>query len=54
MLFSCVHNYVSFGELDRSLQAAILYAGYKIGDSGAATGLLDADGLSRLLADSKT
>ncbi len=49
-LFSCfVHSYARSGDPYASLRRAVLYAGYKIGEEGAAEGLLDEAGLESLL-----
>lgn len=48
-LFSAfLHEYVSSGDPYLAARKAVLYAGYKIGEKGAAEGLLDRDGLERL------
>lgn len=50
---SFLHGYLTLGDAERSMQAAILYAGHKIGESGAAQGLLDVAGFDRLVASHK-
>ena len=50
---SFLHGYLISGDADRSMQAAIIYAGYKMGESGAAQGLLVVEGFDRLLASRK-
>ncbi|MAU13047.1 MAG: carbohydrate kinase family protein [Anaerolineaceae bacterium] len=50
---SFLHGYLTSGDAERSMQAATLYAGHKIGESGAAKGLLDVAGFDRLVASHK-
>jgi ribokinase len=53
-LFSCfVHFYHLSREPYESMKKAMVYASYKIGESGAADGLLDEAGVNQLYAEKK-
>ncbi len=48
---SFLHGYLTTGDAPLALRQAVVYASYKIGETGAADGLLDAEGLARLYAE---
>ncbi len=53
-LFSCfVHYYMRDHDPYGALERAMLYASYKIGESGAADGLLDGESTDRLYSEKK-